>query len=94
MSESISDRLESYSRNHPEEVLVVKLDLDGEPDEVMIYKGFSSSLMRPTAVDIDVPVIPEHAAILEIDRLVGPFNPNAPKPIQLGLSWSDFQDLT
>ncbi len=93
VSDSKSDRLEAYSRRHPQEVLIVKLELEGEPDEVLFYKGIASSLMRPTAVAIDVPVMPQNATILEIDRFKGPFNPSDPQPIQLGMSWAEFQAL-
>ena len=86
MAESIADRLEAYSRNHPDEVLVVRLELAGEVDEVMIYKGFSSSLRQSTAFDIDVPVISEQATILEIDRLQGPYNPTEPIYIQRAIA--------
>lgn len=86
-------RLEQYTLTHPQEMLLVKADLDGEPDEISIFKGFSSSLMRPTAFDPDIPVLPEGATIVSIDRLQSPYNPAAPVFIQQNLSWSDFEAL-
>ena len=85
-------QLETYSSNHPQEVLLVKLKMGDELDEVMIFKGFSSSLMRATAFDPDVSVIPDQAEILTIDRLSAPYNPNQPNYIQQGITWEGFRD--
>jgi len=41
---------------------------EGESDQIAIFKGFSSSLMRPTAFDPEVPVLPDKAKILTIDE--------------------------
>jgi hypothetical protein len=90
---AIGQRLEQYSRQHPNEVLLVTFETDGEPDQVAIFKGFSSSLMCPTAFDPDVPVIPDDVAIQTIDRLKSPYNPNDPHYLQRNLSWADFQPL-
>ncbi|PZU94721.1 MAG: hypothetical protein DCE90_14375 [Pseudanabaena sp.] len=94
MSVNQGQYLETYSSNHPKEVLLVKLEIDGDLDEVMIFKGFSSSLMRPTAYDPDVPVISEKANILSIDRLTAPYKPNQPNYIQQAVTWDQFQQLT
>jgi hypothetical protein len=85
-------RSEIYSSKHPQEVLLVKLKIDDELDEVMIFKGFSSSLMRSTAFDPDVPVISDRAEILTIDRLAAPYKPNQPNYLQQGITWKEFQD--
>jgi hypothetical protein len=85
--------LEQYSRQNPQEVLLVSLTVDGVPDQVAIFKGFSSSLMSPTAFDPDVPMIPDHAVIESIDRLESPYNPNNPRYIQRHLRWSEFEPL-
>ena len=84
-------RLEQYTLKHSQEVLIVQAEIEGEPDQVMIFKGFSSSLMRPTAFDPDIPVLPENAKILSIDRLQGPYNPNSPTYLAQGLTWENFQ---
>lgn len=80
-------RLEQYTTQRPQEVLIVKIEIGGETDEIAIFRGFSSSLMRPTAFDPDVPVIPDTAKIIEIDRLFSPYNPTDPHYIQRGLTW-------
>lgn len=89
----MQDALEKYSESHPTEVLLVRVEVGGELDEIAIFKGFSSSLMRPTAFDPDVPVLPDHAQILEIDRLVSPYDPADPKYIERGLTWDTMQSL-
>jgi hypothetical protein len=85
--------LENYSHQHPQEVLIVKLKIDDQLDEVMIFKGFSSSLMRSTAFDPDVSVISDRAEILVIDRLVAPYKPQSPQYIQQEITWESFQEL-
>ena len=92
MSANQGQQLETYSSKHPQEVLLVKLRIDDELDEVMIFKGFSSSLMRSTAFDPDVPVISDRAEILIIDRLAAPYKPNRPHYIQQGITWEEFKD--
>lgn len=87
MDNSPGKRLEQYTKNNPQEVLLVRAEIDGEADEIMIFKGFSSSLMRPTAYDPDVPVLPDMAKIIEIDRLHSPYIPDAANYIQQGLTW-------
>ena len=80
-------RLEQYTLRQPQAVLVVHTLVAGEADEVLIFRGFSSSLMRPTAADPEVPVIPEGAEIQAIDVLVGPYNPIQPQFLHQGLTW-------
>ncbi len=87
MSESIGLRLEQYTLKRRQEVLLVDLETaSGESDMVMIYAGFSSSLMRATDFDPDVPVIATDSKIISIDRLASPYNPNEPKYIESGLT--------
>jgi hypothetical protein len=88
---SIGLRLEQYSLKHPEEVLLVDAEIDGEMDQVAIFKGFSSSLMCPTAFDPDVPVLPDGAKVKQIARLASPYDPNHPRYIEQGISWSKFE---
>jgi hypothetical protein len=89
----IGRRLEQYTEQHPKEVLLVAIEVDGKADQIAIYKGFSSSLMCPTSFDPDVPVIPESAVIQQIDRLESPYNPNNPRFIEQNLSWERFARL-
>ena len=93
MTRSIAQRLEQYSLKRPQEVLLVSASIDSEPDQIAIFKGFSSSLMRSTAFDPDVPVLPEAAVIEAIDRLVAPYQPANPQYIQQGLSWAEMEQL-
>lgn len=91
MQQAIGYRLEQYTIRHPQEVLLVNIRVNGEPDQIAIFKGFSSSLMRPTAYDPDVPVLPEDAEIFTIDRLESPFDPAAPRYIQQGLTLASIE---
>lgn len=93
MNKSVASRLEKYTIVRPQEVLIVTAEIDGQPDRVLIFKGFSSSLMRSTAFDPDVPVLPEGAIIKAIDRLKSPYNPEAPHYIQQGLTQETIEPL-
>ncbi len=83
-------QLEQYTLKHPQEVLLVDAVVEGELDQVMVYRGFSSSLMRSTQFDPDVPVLPDAAEILAIARLQGPYQPHNPQVLEEGLSWEGF----
>lgn len=83
-------RLERYTLSRPKEVLLVHAEIDGEADQIIIFKGFSSSLMRPTAFDPEVPTLPADAAIHQIDRLQGPYQPQSPQFLEQGLSLENF----
>ncbi|MBD3885081.1 hypothetical protein IFO70_25450 [Phormidium tenue FACHB-886] len=91
MTPSIPHRLEQYTLKRPQEVLLVSAEIDGEPDQIAIFKGFSSSLMRATAFDPDIPVLPEDAIIVAIDRLAAPYKPASPQYIQKGLSLAEME---
>ena len=92
---SIEKQLEQYTLQNPQEVLLVTAEVDGELDEILIFRGFSSSLVRPTAPDPDVPVLPDDAVIAKIDRLAGPYQPDNPTYLERQLSWAEFsQRLT
>lgn len=87
MSQSIGLRLENYTLKRRHEVLIVHLKTaSGEADTVMIYAGFSSSLMKPTAFDPDVPIIAPDSQIISIDRLQSPYDPQSPQYIESGLT--------
>ncbi|OWY68166.1 hypothetical protein B7486_27750 [cyanobacterium TDX16] len=91
--DSVGKRLEKYSAIAKQEVLIVTVEIDGVSDRIAIFKGFSSSLTSPTAFDPDVPVIPDTARIVAIDRVASPYNPQSPQYIQQGLTWEEFQPL-
>jgi hypothetical protein len=93
MNNSVGKRLEQYTVKKSQEVLIVTVKIDGEPDQIAVFKGFSSSLMRPTAYDPDVPVLPDKATIIAIDRIASPYNPDSPRYLQQDISWGDMQVL-
>lgn len=93
MNHSPAKRLEQYTVKRPQEVLFVTAEISGELDQIAIFKGFSSSLMRPTAFDPDVPVLPDESNILTIDRVQSPYDPETPCYIQQGLTWETIQPL-
>ena len=90
MAISIEKQLEQYTLQHPQEVLLVAIEVAGESDEILIFKGFSSSLVRPTATDPDIPVLPNDATILTIDRLMGPYQPDCLHYLERQISWDEF----
>ena len=80
-------RLEQYTLRYPQEVLLLEVETEGETDQILIFKGFSSSLTGATAYDPDVPVLPEQANIISIDRAVSPYSPENPQYLEQGISW-------
>lgn len=93
MNNSIGKRLEQYTAKRLQEVLIVDFEIAGEEDRVAIFKGYSSSLMRSTASDPDIPLVPDNAKIIRIDRVASPYNPESPRYIQQGLTWEAIQPL-
>jgi hypothetical protein len=93
MNNSVGKRLEQYTVKKSQEVLIVTVKIDDETDQIAVFKGFSSSLMRPTAYDPDVPILPDTAKIITIDRIASPYNPDAPRYLQQDISWQDMQVL-
>ena len=77
--------LEAISRQRADRVLRLRghLPLEGgpagamEPFEVLIFRGFSSSVSHPTAFDPDQPALPEAAQLDSGELLQGPLNPSA-----------------
>lgn len=90
MSGSLEKKLERYTIRYPQEVLLVTAEIAGELDKILIFRGFSSSLMRSTAADPDVAVLPDDAVITSIDRLASPYQPDSPDYIEQQISWPDF----
>lgn len=80
--------LETISRDRPDRVLrltgelpspeasALGADRPGEPFELLIFRGFSSSLSHPTGFDPDQPALPATAKIEAADLLAGPLNPS------------------
>lgn len=93
MSLNVAQKLEQYTLKKLDEVLLVEVEIDGEKDQIIIFKGFSSSLMQPTNFDPDIPIISPNAKIIKIDRLMAPYNPNKPNYIQQDLTWQKMEIL-
>jgi len=88
------ESLEAYTDIVKAEVLLVKALLDGEEDEVLVFRGFSSSLIRPTPDDPSDPVLPEGCQIVCIDRLQAPYKPSGDQvPIQEGLTVAEMMKI-
>lgn len=87
---SLAARLEHYTLKYPQEVLIVHAEIEGEQDQIVIFRGFSSSLMRPTAFDPEVPVLADTAVIHHIDRLQGPYQPVSPQYLERNIALADF----
>ena len=80
--------LETISRDRPDRVLrltgelpspeasALGADRPGEPFELLIFRGFSSSLSHPTGFDPDQPALPATAEIGAAELLAGPLNPS------------------
>lgn len=79
-------RLEHYSRTHPQEVLILEAQVGEQREQVMIFKGMSSLLMGATAFDPDILVLPAEAQFISLDRLQSPYNPANPGYLAQGLT--------
>ena len=74
--------LEAISRQRPDRVLRLIGELpDGaggwESFELLIFRGFSSSVSHPTGFDPDQPLLPPEARLESAELLAGPLNPAA-----------------
>ena len=74
-------QLEEISRIRADRVLRLRgtlpVDEGWEPFELLIFRGFSSSVSHPTYFDPDQPLLPEAARIEQAELLQGPLNPQA-----------------
>ncbi len=86
-------RLEQYTIKKPEEVLLIKALINNQEDEIIIFKGFSSSLMAETAYDPDIPVLPENSIIISIDRLKSPYNPINTQYLEKDITWEQMEEI-
>ncbi|KAK1387525.1 Two-component response regulator ARR2-like [Heracleum sosnowskyi] len=83
--------LEYYSESVKEIALVVKAEVDEQEVEILIFKGFSSSLSHSTSPDPSRSILPARAKIKSIDRIKGPFNPSNIEYIEKGISLEAFR---
>ncbi|MGQ9837267.1 MAG: DUF7734 family protein [Cyanobacteriota bacterium] len=83
--------LERYSQEHPKEVLRVQLEVAGEVDLVLIYRGISSSLMRSTPANADEAVVPATAQFRQLERLTAPYHPSQSQVLAAYSQWSELK---
>jgi hypothetical protein len=69
-------QLEERSRQEPDRVVRLTGNVDGEPFELLIFRGFSSSTTHPTAFDPDASVLPPETRLEQAELLQGPLNPS------------------
>lgn len=86
-------QLEDYTIKHKNEALILTIVVDQTEQQLVVFRGFTSSLTNPTPANPEEPVIPAGATIKTIDRVKAPYNPGSPDYIERGLSWADFQSL-
>ncbi len=87
MGVSLLAQLEAISRGRPDRVLRLRGTLpsaggirgegEGEAFELLVFRGFSSSVTHPTAFDPDQPALPEGAILGSAELLQGPMNPGS-----------------
>ncbi|KAJ0037611.1 hypothetical protein Pint_22419 [Pistacia integerrima] len=83
--------LEIYSQSARGEALLVKALVDEQEVEVLIFRGFSSSLSGRTSPDPSRSVVPARAVIKSIDRIKGPFDPSNVEYIEKDIQWEAFK---
>jgi len=93
MTNSIEKRLEKYTLQHPQQVLLLTTETEGQEDQILIFKGFSSSLTGATSFDPDQPILSPSTTIKKIDILSSPYNPNSPHYLQQSLTPEQIEHL-
>jgi hypothetical protein len=83
--------IEQYTLRHPERVLLVHALVDGNSEQVIVFRGFSSSLTGSTAFNPDMPVLPAEASIQTIDILLAPYQPDQPNYLERSVGWNDME---
>ncbi|ONK65321.1 uncharacterized protein A4U43_C07F35920 [Asparagus officinalis] len=83
--------LESYSESAWSKALLVRALVDGEEEEVLIFRGFSSCLSSRTATELSKSVLPQKAIIKSIDVIKGPFDPSNIEYLERDLTWETFK---
>jgi len=83
-------QLEEYSKENPQFVLIIKAQENSQDVEIMIFRGFSSSLTGATEFDPDLPVLSPSGQILSVDVVSSPYNPQEPVYIEQNLTPAQF----
>ena len=74
---ALLQRLERLSKAHPDWVLRLDgVDRTGEPFELLLFRGVSSSVTHPTAFDPDAAVLPDGVGIEAMTLLAAPLQPD------------------
>lgn len=81
-------QLEQYSLRYRDQVLRVLAEDQGEAIELLVFRGFSSSLTQPTNFDPDIPVLPASASIQSVQRFRSPYSPD--QPLAPAQTWEAF----
>lgn len=93
----MENQLQDYTIKQKDEALIVTIVVqEGEKQleqQLIVFRGFTSSLSQSTPFDPEHPVIPPGAEIKSIDRVKAPYNPQVPQYIDRGLTWAQFQLL-
>lgn len=90
MNHDLLSQLETISRSRPDRVLRLQGTLPAseaegasgpEAFELLIFRGFSSSVTHPTAFDPDQPALPAGARLERAELLQGPLDPREERPV-------------
>ncbi|MGY6530657.1 MAG: DUF7734 family protein [Cyanobacterium sp.] len=84
-------KIEEYSKENPQFVVIVRAEDNGENVEIMTFRGFSSCLTGATEYDPDLPVLSSSGLILSIDIVQAPYNPTNPQYIEQNLTPAQFE---
>ena len=94
-------QLETISHGRPDRVLRLRGTLPAdpgcdrlelEPFELLIFRGFSSSITHPTAFDPDQPALPEGSRLETAELLEGPLRPGAERLLRSGVVTDFLED--
>jgi hypothetical protein len=91
-------QLEALSRLRPDRVVrlrglwPVAPGAAAECFELLIFRGFSSSVTHPTAFDPDQPALPAGAVLEQAELLQGPLDPRADRVLAGPLPVEDLLD--
>ncbi|KAD7480538.1 hypothetical protein E3N88_03674 [Mikania micrantha] len=85
--------LEFYTQVAKEEALLVNAVVDDQQVQLLVFKGFSSSLSSGTCFDPTRSILPARAVIQSIDRVKGPFDPSNIDYIEKNLQVEAFTTL-
>ncbi len=89
----LGEALEAYTRKRPNEVLLLRVLVEGSEEEVLVFRGASSYLTRATPTDPGEPIPPLESELLSLDRQRAPYSPINPSVIAANLDLGGVQQL-